>query len=109
MRNITISFVGKSGSVLSHKKLLELPLRNEFIIGRSIEYFNDPEPCMIHRSAVIKRIYMELFDYLGGIYTSREVEMLWDILPQKFRKAIDIPQEPHLIRFSFREDNRRKR
>jgi hypothetical protein len=45
--------------------LFEGPLQNlrfseELIIKKSIQFFHDPEPCFIHRSAVVSRILAEL-------------------------------------------------
>lgn len=38
--------------------------RTSLIIEKSIQIFNDPNPCFIHQSAVIKRILFELEDGL---------------------------------------------
>ena len=37
-----------------------LPLTEEIIIAKSIEFFDDKEPCEIHRSAVQLRLLAEL-------------------------------------------------
>ena len=42
--------------------LTDLPLKDEWIIKKSIEFFNDPEPCFIHRSAVTIRMLNEIWD-----------------------------------------------
>lgn len=42
-----------------------LPLTEEIIINKSIEFFDDKEPCEIHRSAVQIRLLAEL-DALYG-------------------------------------------
>ena len=38
----------------------DLPLAEEVIIEKSIEFFNDREPCAIHRGAVQLRLLSEL-------------------------------------------------
>lgn len=38
----------------------EIPLTEEAILSASIRYFNDPEPCEIHRSAARLRIAADL-------------------------------------------------
>ncbi|MGB8455733.1 MAG: hypothetical protein WCD89_25875 [Anaerocolumna sp.] len=38
----------------------DLPLLEELIIEKSIAFFNDPEPCYIHRDAVRVRLLAEL-------------------------------------------------
>lgn len=42
---------------------LEIP--EKLIIELSIEFFDDPEPCQIHRGAVLRRVFMELAMVLG--------------------------------------------
>lgn len=38
----------------------KLPLTEEIILEKSIEFFNDSEPCVIHREAVHIRLLAEL-------------------------------------------------
>lgn len=44
----------------------ELPLAEEVILEKSIEFFNDREPCVIHRSAVQMRLLAELEQLLSS-------------------------------------------
>ena len=41
--------------------LLEIPISEDVIIEKSILFFSDPEPCIIHRSAVRSRMIEEAF------------------------------------------------
>ena len=41
--------------------LKDLPLKEEIILEKSIQFFSDPEPCHIHRSAVAPRLTEELY------------------------------------------------
>jgi hypothetical protein len=45
-------------------RITSLPLDEELIIKKSIEFYNDEFPCFIHRSAVMKRLYMELESFI---------------------------------------------
>lgn len=40
--------------------LKDIPIKDSVIIEKSIRFFNDPEPCNIHRTAVRLRITEEL-------------------------------------------------
>lgn len=40
----------------------EYALPESVVLALSVEYFNDPEPCAIHRGAVHKRAMMELLE-----------------------------------------------
>lgn len=42
--------------------LIEIPIREEVIIEKSIAFFDDPEPCYIHRGAVVTRLAGEIED-----------------------------------------------
>lgn len=48
------------GAILYEGLPANLPFPEEVIINKSIHYFNDPEPCYIHRGAVIMRLAAEL-------------------------------------------------
>ena len=58
-RNIEVRL---DDTVLFAGDLMDLPLKDEWIIKKSIEFFNDPEPCFIHRSAVTIRLLNEIWD-----------------------------------------------
>lgn len=51
------------GGVLSACPVGEYVLPEKSVLALSVEYFDDPEPCSIHRSAVHKRAMMELMDF----------------------------------------------
>ena len=46
--------------------LTDLPLKEEIILEKSEEFFNDPNPCFIHRSAVRVRLLAELEEAAGA-------------------------------------------
>jgi len=52
--------------VLFSGNLEDLPLKDEWIIKKSVEFFNDPEPCFIHRSAVAVRLLHEIRESAAG-------------------------------------------
>ena len=52
-----------------------IPIKEEVIIGRSKIFFNDPEPCYIHRGAVCVRLNEEIMEYIKQ-YEARQKVML---------------------------------
>jgi hypothetical protein len=52
--------LGGGGAVLFEGPLNELRFSEALIIAKSRHFFNDPEPCFIHRSAVAARLFGEL-------------------------------------------------
>ena len=52
--------VRTNNAVLYEGPLKDLPIKEEVIIEKSIFYFDDPEPCYIHRNAVKVRLSEEL-------------------------------------------------
>lgn len=40
--------------------LKDIPLKESVILSKSVEFFNDPEPCHIHRGAVRVRLAAEI-------------------------------------------------
>lgn len=45
-------------------KINKLKLPEELILKKSLDWFSDPQPCFIHRSAVMKRLFIQLEDFL---------------------------------------------
>ena len=70
-RNIEVRL---DDTVLFAGDLMDLPLKDEWIIKKSIEFFNDPEPCFIHRGAVTIRLLNEIW---GEHYIERDADVLW--------------------------------
>lgn len=49
-----------ASSLLYDGLLKDLPLKESIVLQKSVEFFDDPEPCHIHRSAVRTRLVAEL-------------------------------------------------
>lgn len=80
----------KNDSNLYSGPINELPIINEQVIAGSIEFYDDPEPCMIHRSAVISRYYIQIEAWLNEIdYQSNNPLDIIDI-PHDIVKLIDL-------------------
>jgi len=50
------------GNILFNGSLMDLPIKEEWVIKKSIEFFNDPAPCYIHRGAVTVRLLNEIWE-----------------------------------------------
>lgn len=48
------------GKQIYHGYLKDIPLKEAVILEKSVEFFNDPEPCHIHRGAVRVRLTAEI-------------------------------------------------
>ena len=46
----------------------DLPFTEDIIIQKSIDFFDDPSPCYIHRSAVRIRLLSEMEEAIHGRY-----------------------------------------
>ncbi len=54
------------GSVLLECSCNRLPLKEKVILEKSVEFFNDPEPCFIHLSAVTARLLSEISEHIDN-------------------------------------------
>lgn len=80
---LLLTLYDETGAMLLKNRLASIPLKEESIIGQSIEIYNDPEPCMIHRSAVMSRMYMEMLEYFLGALKAGRSSHLYGTLPVK--------------------------
>lgn len=60
----TIRITKADGLVIFCGLITELPLREDYIMSKSIERFNESEPCIIYRTSIAKKFYIQLFDKL---------------------------------------------
>jgi hypothetical protein len=70
--------------------LYELPIKKQKVIAGSVEFFNDPEPCMIHRSAVISRYYMMIENWLEETGNLDNDQIEFCSMPDDIVKLLDI-------------------
>lgn len=99
--NLMVHMVDQEDKLIFQKKITALPLREEVIIENSIKYFDDPEPCMIHRSAVMKRIYMEIQDFfLRELNQQPHCCLSWKEVPSEIRSYLELPKEVKYMEIS---------
>ncbi len=55
-----IRVLDQNGSIIYEGLPSNLPFPEEVILEKCLLYFNDPEPCYIHRGAVIMRMAAEI-------------------------------------------------
>ncbi|MFK5883295.1 MAG: hypothetical protein QM489_03030 [Candidatus Izemoplasma sp.] len=55
----------KNEEIIFENKVLELPIKDDFLIAKSIEIFDDDDPCIIHQSFIVNEfvsLFLDLFD-----------------------------------------------
>lgn len=76
-----------NGFILFSGSIYSLPLHEDVIIQKSIEYFNDPEPCYIHKGEVCVRLWKEIeLEVLQ--YGGRPIPI--GLLSESVRRYIDL-------------------
>ena len=75
----TISLTDKEGLELFCGPFNELPIQEDFILKKSMELFHEPEPCIIYRTQITRKFYLELLEILTGPL-SPDARFLWHTL-----------------------------
>lgn len=88
---LVLTFVGAQGEVLAERKLNGVPLREDAVLRLSLEFYGDPEPCMLHRSAVMNRMYMELLEYLLSYVNKGVCLHPAGTLPERLASFLNVP------------------
>ena len=91
--NFLVTIFDDHDAIIMEKKVNYLPLKEEVIISQSIQSFNDPEPCMIHRSAVMKIIYVEFLDCFEDAFTRSDSTEVRLALPETLAQKLDINEK----------------
>ena len=85
-----ISLLDSDNNTIYEDRFSSLPIKENGIITESMELFHDSEPCIIHRTYIIKKFYQELGNYLDGMLMAGIQELAYDILPDWIKKMLDI-------------------
>lgn len=90
MQPSRIIFIDKKGSTNCECKLNSLPFKDEIIIEKSIELFNDREPCIIHRTYVIKKLMLEISEYLDEVLPDGKGQIPLEEMPVNIRGLLNM-------------------
>lgn len=101
----SISFLNNRKEVVKSYKLTSVPIKEQTIISKSIEFFNDPEPCFIHRSAVIKRLVAEIDDYFYNISKTGTNEIKCAAFNERFSDMLNFGKDVESLRFELLTDS----
>lgn len=89
INKMKLRLMDEGGNLIVEKKLLNTPVDEGNLLRMSEEIFGDPEPCMIHRSAVMKKMYSEIYDYLGERLEQGLSVTQWREIPSHIRGYFD--------------------
>lgn len=92
-----LSFVSKDNDILLEVGITSLPLKENYVIRKSIELFNDEEPCIIHKTFCMKKLYLEIKDYFDNLLFEGYEHILWCNIPAKISELLDIKSEIHQV------------
>lgn len=96
-----ITFINQNGRTELCCKLSSLPLKEEKIIEKSKDLFNDPEPCIIHRSFVIKKMLMEISEYLEEVLPEGKGQIMCDKIPNSVSELICISNDVLILQLDL--------
>lgn len=65
--------ISRNEKELFYGKPIDLPIKDQYIIDKSIELFDDEDPCIIHQSYVIK----EFADQLINLFRLDETNTIY--------------------------------
>lgn len=94
-----ITFIDRNGRTELECKLNSLPLNEVKIIEKCIELFNDPEPCIIHRSFAMKKLLLEIDMYFNEVLPEGKGQIMCENIPKNIRELLcisDDAQKLHL-------------
>jgi rRNA maturation protein Rpf1 len=93
MRPKKITFFDANEGIQLECKFSSLPLKDEKIIEKSVELFNDHEPCVIHKSFAMKKLLFEIDEYFSEVLPSGKGQIIWESIPQNIRELLHINDE----------------
>lgn len=52
--------------VIYNGPILDMPIKEQYIVKKSLDLFDDEDPCIIHKAYAIKKIIDEFLKYIKG-------------------------------------------
>ncbi len=96
-----VSFLNGKNEVLRSVKFTSLPIKEQVLINKSIEFFGDPEPCFIHRSAVLKRLLAEIENHLNSLADGGSSYVRCSVFMERFGDMINFGEGVESLKFDF--------
>lgn len=84
------TFLSEAGEQLLREKTFELPLSDAAILKMSSRFFDDPDPCFIHRNAVMNRLYYEIEETAGKLPHGEKLFI--GSLPEQVIEYMELPE-----------------
>ena len=63
-RQTTLTLTDEAGCILYTGNLTGMNVQDDLVVALSVEFFDDPAPCEIHRNAVLSRIFLSIEEAL---------------------------------------------
>ena len=98
--HMVLIFTNKSNNIIMKSDTNSLPLKEEHIINKSVELFNDNDPCIIHKTFCMKKLYLEITEYFDSVCKTGINRILWDEIPIKIHELIDIDKDIFCVQVS---------
>lgn len=90
--------VTKNNILLYEGKLIDLPIKDEYITQKSIDLFDDDDPCIIHKSYVLKGFADEMIT----LFKTHNTTILKGDQHLEFFSCVDFT-EPSKLVFEIKE------
>lgn len=62
----TVVVKSEEGNILYEGAFNELPVKEDYVISKSIELYREEEPCIIYRTQIVRRVYLDILEQFGG-------------------------------------------
>ncbi|SHH57361.1 hypothetical protein [Clostridium grantii] len=87
-KNISLKLYSFNEEIIFNGLLTNFPIKEELILEKTIEHFEDYDPCFFHRSVVSRWMYFEIEEYLNKIDEENKSEIKWQELPENIKKIL---------------------
>lgn len=92
-----ISITDQNNKVIYQDHITSLPIRDEGMINKSKELFYDSEPCIIHKTFIIKQFFFKLDNYLNDLAEHSIQEVSYDMLPDWITKMVKMDTHTKML------------
>lgn len=85
----TIHIIDSHGGTLFNDGLQRLPFSEDYIVAKSIELFQQSQPCIIYKSYIISQSILEIDSFLRANFPTEGEKVPWEQMPNDIRAMLD--------------------
>ena len=92
------TFLDKNKNLIEKRSILKLDYKRDVVVKKSIEMFDDEDPCIIHYTYSVNKIGLELLEKINDNCKKEELTFTIETWPGYIGNIFNVPKDTYVIK-----------